>query len=101
MNLPLTAPTLYVCANLATEKKMLKNELHEAQVVYNLLRYTANKPTSKICLAATMPAAMAMAQSEPATNHLARGLGFDVLQTQWVLRKSNPTSLSGSIPPRS
>jgi hypothetical protein len=33
VNLPLTAPTLYVCANLATEKKMLKNELHEAQVV--------------------------------------------------------------------
>jgi hypothetical protein len=63
-----------------------------------------------------MPAAMAMAQSEPATNHfatsrrssflellleVARGLGFYLLQTQWVLRKSNLRSLSGSIPPRS
>jgi hypothetical protein len=90
----------------AAEKEMLENELQEARVVHNLLRYTANKLTSKSYSATTMPAAMAMAQSEPVTNPLAASrrsskvipettnpFGFEEIKPEVPLRKYSSTKL--------
>ncbi len=104
MNPPLTAPALYVCADqMAAEKEMLENELQEARVVHNLLRYTANKLTSKSYSATTMPAAMAMAQSEPVTKPLAASRRSSKVIPETTnpfgFEDIKPEVLSGTIPP--
>lgn len=93
-------------SKMAAKKEMLENELQETRVVHNLLRYTANKLTSKSYSATTMPAAMAMAQSEPVTKPLAASrrsskvipettnpFGFEDIKPEVPLRNYSSTKL--------